>query len=54
MIVAQALIEKGMLDGLLMSFASFTREAMVTFQQNPVVSVLLLVVVILLIMRSRR
>jgi len=51
MVIAQALLEKGMLDGLLFSFSVFSREAMVALQQNPVVSVLVLLVLMMILFR---
>jgi hypothetical protein len=51
MVVAQALLEKGMLDGLLFSFSVFSHEAMVTVQQNPVTSVLILLVLMMVVFR---
>ena len=54
MIIAQAVLEKGMLDGMLMSLSAFTREVMVTFQQNPAITLLLLLLVVLMVFRLRK
>jgi hypothetical protein len=51
MVIAQALVEKGMLDGLLFSMSVFSHQAMVTVQQNPVVSVLVLLVLMIVVFR---
>ena len=52
--VAQAVIERGMLDGMLMSLSMFTRQAIVTFQENPVIVFLAVMIVALLLFRARR
>jgi len=54
MTIAQAVIEKGMLDGMLMSLSLFTREAIATFQENPLVVFLVVMIVALLLFRARK